>query len=319
MTGHPREALLHRHTGNPILTAAQWPYPVNSVFNPAATKLPDGTTALLCRVEGMNGHSHLCLATSRNGIDGWRIDAQPTLAADVSNHPEELWGVEDPRITRLDEIGKYAVTFTAYSQGGPCVSLALTEDLRSYERLGVVLPPDNKDAALLPRRINGRWALVHRPATALGANMWIAYSDDLVHWGGHRVIMEARLGGWWDAGKIGLATAPIETGDGWLVIYHGTRVTASGSLYRLGLALFDRDDPERLLLRGDNWVLAPEEPYERIGDVGGVVFACGHTVADDGERLNIYYGGADSCIALTTGQIPEMLDWLRTHGSPTDQ
>ncbi len=315
MTRYPRHPLLHRHAGNPILTAEQWPYPANSVFNPAATRLPDGTTALLCRVEGKNGHSHLCLATSQNGIDGWQIDAQPTLTADVSNHPEEIWGIEDPRITRLDEIGKYAVTFTAYSQSGPCVSLALTDDLRSYERLGVVLPSDNKDAALLPRKIKGRWALVHRPSTPMGANMWIAYSEDLVHWGNHRVIMRARLGGWWDAGKIGLATAPIETAQGWLVIYHGTRVTASGSLYRLGLALFDGNDPERLLLRGDDWILAPDEPYERIGDVGGVVFACGHTVANDGETLNIYYGAADSCIALATGRIPEMLDWLRTHDS----
>ncbi len=313
------ETLFHRYPGNPILTAAHWPYPVNSVFNPGATLLPDGTTLLLCRVEDRRGHSHLCVARSKNGIDGWEIDPEPTFMPDPENYPEELWGIEDPRITYVPELGKYVIAYTSYSRGGPGVSLALTEDFRYFERYGVVMPPEDKDAALLPHRIGGHWALIHRPVGALGAHMWISYSPDLRHWGSHKLMLRARRGGWWDANKIGLSPPPIETPRGWLVIYHGVRQTASGSLYRLGLALFDLQTPERCLLRGDSWIFGPEEPYERFGDVNNVVFPCGYTIGPDGDTIHLYYGGADTCIALATGSIQRLLDWLDRHGRPADQ
>ena len=313
------ETLFHRYPGNPILTAAHWPYPVNSVFNPGATLLPDGTTLLLCRVEDRRGHSHLCVARSKNGIDGWEIDPEPTFMPDPENYPEELWGIEDPRITYVPELGKYVIAYTSYSRGGPGVSLALTEDFRYFERYGVVMPPEDKDAALLPHRIGGHWALIHRPVGALGAHMWISYSPDLRHWGSHKLMLRARRGGWWDANKIGLSPPPIETPRGWLVIYHGVRQTASGSLYRLGLALFDLQTPERCLLRGDSWIFGPEEPYERFGEVNNVVFPCGYTIGPDGDTIHLYYGGADTCIALATGSIQRLLDWLDRHGRPADQ
>src|SRR5213594_805741 len=119
------ETLFHRHSRNPLLTASDWPYPINTVFNAAATRLRDGTTLLLCRVEDRTGLSHLCAARSANGIDGWVIDEEPTLRPDPENYPEELWGIEDPRITYLDELGKYAIAYTAFSKGGPGVALAL--------------------------------------------------------------------------------------------------------------------------------------------------------------------------------------------------
>ena len=111
-----------------------------------------------------------------------------------------------------------------------------------------------------PRKIDGRWALIHRPVTTLGAHMWISYSPDLRHWGSHKVMLEARRGGWWDANKIGLCSPPIETARGWLVLYHGVRHTASGSIYRLGLALFDLDKPDLCLQRGDSWIFGPGGP-----------------------------------------------------------
>lgn len=314
---HQHETLFHRHPRNPILTAADWPYGINSVFNAAATLLPDGTTLLLCRVEDRRGHSHLSAARSKNGVDGWEIDAAPTLMPDPKNYPEELWGIEDPRITYVPELAKYVVIYTAFSSSGPCVSLALTEDFRSFERYGDIMPPEDKDAALLPRRIGNYWALIHRPVSGnLGANIWLSYSPDLRHWGSHRVILEARRGAWWDANKIGLSPPPIETPQGWLFLYHGVRRTAAGCLYRLGLALFDLDTPERCLRRGDSWIFSPEEPYERYGDVDNVVFPCGYTVASDGDTLNLYYGGADSCIALATGSVSGLLNWLEKDGRP---
>jgi len=155
---HQAETLFHRHPKNPILTAADWPYDINCVFNAGATLLHDGTTLLLCRVEDRRGHSHLCAARSKNGVDGWEIDAAPTLMPDPEHHPEELWGIEDPRITYVPELERYVVVYTSFSSSGPGVSLALTEDFRHFERYGDIMPPEDKDAALLPRRIGKYWA-----------------------------------------------------------------------------------------------------------------------------------------------------------------
>lgn len=307
--------LFHRFSGNPILTAEHWPYPIHAPFNPGATLLADGTTLLLARVEDFRGLSHLCAARSKDGATDWKVDPQPTLDSDTVNHPEELWGLEDPRITYVPELDKYAVTYTAYSRGGPGVSLALTEDFITFERCGMIMAPEDKDAALFPRRIHGQWALVHRPIGWLGAHMWISFSPDLRNWGDHKLMLEARLGGWWDANKIGLCPPPIETPRGWLVIYHGVRMTAAGAIYRLGLALFDLESPEICLSRGEGWVFGPEKPYEIFGDVDKVVFPCGTTLAPDGDTLNIYYGGADSCIALATASIRDLLGWLDRYGN----
>ncbi len=309
------EPLLLRHPTNPILTSKDWPYPINSVFNAGATSLADGTTLLLCRVEDRRGLSHLCAARSRNGVDGWQIDAEPTLMPDPKNYPEELWGIEDPRITFVPELQQYVVTYTSYSRGGPGVSLALTKDFRSFERYGVIMPPDDKDSALLPRRIDGCWALIHRPMTTLGSHMWISYSPDLRYWGRHRLMLEARRGAWWDANKIGLSPPPIETSRGWLVFYHGVRHTPSGCLYRLGLALFELENPEKCLLRGDSWIFGPEAEYERHGDVDDVVFPCGYTIDSDGDTLNIYYGAADCAIALARASVRSLLEWLDANGN----
>jgi predicted GH43/DUF377 family glycosyl hydrolase len=313
VSDHPAD-LFRRYDANPILIARDWPYPCNSVFNPGATRLKDGTTLLLCRVEGRNGHSHLCAARSRNGVDDWKIDEKPTLYPDPEHHPEELWGIEDPRITWVEELGQFAVVYTSFSQGGPGVAIALTEDFRCFDRLGVILPPEDKDAALLPHRVGDFWAMIHRPVTNIGAHVWISYSPDLRHWGSHKLILPARRGSWWDANKIGLSNPVIETPEGWLMIYHGVRVTASGSIYRIGLALFDLETPERCLLRGDEWVFGPQEPYEDVGDVGQVVFPCGHTIDDDGDTVNVYYGAADSSVCLARAKVSEMLDWLKDHG-----
>jgi predicted GH43/DUF377 family glycosyl hydrolase len=308
--------LLRRDARNPILQAADWPYPVHAVFNPGATRLRDGTTLLLCRVEDRRGLSHLCAARSVDGVSNWVIDPEPTFRPDPQRYPEELWGVEDPRITYVDELGRYAVAYTAFGKGGPGVALALTEDFRQFERLGLVMQPDDKDAALLPRRIDGSFALLHRPMADSGAHIWMSYSPDLRNWGGHRLVLKARRGGWWDANKIGLSPPLIETSRGWLMIYHGVRRTAAGSLYRVGAALLDLERPEHCLLRGESWIFGPEAPYELQGDVSNVVFPCGTTTAPDGDTLLVYYGAADTSIGVARGSVQEILDWLDRNAAP---
>ena len=309
----PHSELLTRHAANPIITAADLPYAANSVFNPAAT-IRDGETILLMRVEDRRGLSHLTVARSPDGVAGWRIDAAPTFVGKPDTHPEEIWGVEDPRLTFIEEEQRWIVAYTAYSRGGPLVSLATTEDFETFERLGAVMPPENKDAALFPVKFAGRWALIHRP---MGAHVWISFSPDLRHWGEHRILLEAREGGWWDAQKIGLSPPPLKTDHGWLILYHSVRTTASGSIYRLGLALLDLDNPRRVLKRSSEWLVSPSEPYERFGDVADVVFPCGWTLVDDEIRL--YYGAADTCIGLATGRLSELLAWLDECDSHADE
>jgi predicted GH43/DUF377 family glycosyl hydrolase len=243
-------------------------------------------------------------------MTNWVIDKEPTFVPDPKNYPEEIWGIEDPRITWVEELKKFSVVYTAYTRDGPGVALAFTEDFRKFERFGIIMAPDDKDAALLPHRIGGCWALIHRPISSHRAHIWISFSPDLRHWGSHKLIMEARKGGWWDANKIGLSPPPIETPVGWLMIYHGVKQNAAGCIYRLGVALFELDRPEICIKRCNNWIFGPEEKYELEGDVNKVVFPCGYTIGADKDTINIYYGAADTSIALATASIKEILQWL---------
>lgn len=311
--GNAYAELFRRHPQNPILTAKDWPYPVSSVFNPAATMF-HGKVLLLARVEDRRGFSHLTKAISEDGVSNWQIDCVPTLEPDPTNYPEERWGIEDPRITWLAELNQWAVTYTAFSCWGPLVAMALTSDFVEFERIGPLMPPEDKDAALFPRRIDGKWLLLHRPITANyvpGAHIWLSTSDTFKQWGDSQVLMHARRGGWWDGGKIGLAAPPIETAEGWILLYHGVRQTASGSIYRLGMALLDLENPRKVLNRSDEWIFGPTELYEREGDVDDVVFPSGWILDDKRGELKMYYGGADSCIALATANISDLLAYIK--------
>ena len=291
------------------------------MFNPGATYF-QGKVLLLARVEDRRGFSHLTKAISEDGISNWQIEDVPTLEPEPDKHPEELWGIEDPRISWLDELGRWGITYTAYSRGGPLVAMALTDDFINFDRLGPVMPPEDKDAALFPRQINGKWVLVHRPIVTScvpGAHIWLSYSDDLVHWSNSQVLMNARRGGWWDASKIGLCTPPLETAEGWLMLYHGVRRTASGAIYRLGLALLDLDNPRKVLHRSDEWVFGPSEVYERQGDVADVVFSGGWVLDDKTGLLKLYYGGADTCIALATASISDILEYIQKCPEPREE
>ena len=302
----PRE-VFERSAANPILTAADVPYPANSVFNPGAARVGD-ETVLLVRIEDLRGISQLHVARSADGISDWRFDPEPLLRPDVEHHAEEIWGCEDPRLTWLPEDRQWAIAYTAYSRRGPLVSLAMTPDFRSVRRLGPAMPPEDKDAALFPRRFDGRWAMIHRPSPLRGgAHMWISFSPDLRYWGDHKLLLEARDGAWWDAGKIGLGPPPLETAEGWLIMYHGVHSTSDGPIYRAGLALLDLDDPAVVTHQSDEWVFGPSTPYEITGDVGRVVFPCGWTLDEKTDQLNLYYGAADTVIGLATARFSEVL------------
>lgn len=305
--------LFVRHGGNPILTARDWPYPVNTVFNPGAIEF-QGQTLLLARVEDRRGFSHLTKAISADGITNWKIDATPTMLP-APGCQSEHWGIEDPRLTWLEELGRYAVVYTGYSRSGPAVNLALTEDFVSFDRYASVMPPEDKDAALFPRRINGNWLMIHRPIEH-GAHIWISSSENLKYWGDHKILIRTRDGCWWDGAKVGLSAPPLETAEGWLLLYHGVKATASGNLYRLGLALLDLEDPTVVTHRSEEWIFGPQEPYEKYGDVADVVFPCGWIHDKTTDVVRMYYGGADTCIALATAKMSDLLTFIKSCEQP---
>ena len=178
------------------------------------------------------------------------------------------------------------------------------------------MPPEDKDAALFPRRFDGRWAMIHRPSPLRGgAHMWISFSPDLRHWGDHTLLLEARDGAWWDAGKIGLGPPPLETPEGWLVMYHGVHPTADGPIYRVGLALLDLDDPRIVLRRTDEWVFGPAAPYElhRRRRPGRLPVRLGPRRRRP-TGCSLYYGAADTVVAVATARFSEVM--ARICGSP---
>jgi predicted GH43/DUF377 family glycosyl hydrolase len=293
-----------------LLTADDWPYPVNAVFNPGATMV-NGETVLLCRVEDRRGLSHLTVARSANGIDGWRIDPKPLIAGD----PDRLhsrWGVEDPRITRLEELGGWVIAYTAYGPEGPCVALAITQDFREAEPIGVVMTPEDKNASLLSRHVDGHFILFHRPHSHQSgrADVWLSRSESLRAWTAPEPVFGAREGAWWDSMRVGMGPPPLETPHGWLGIYHGVKEMVGGQIYRVGLVLLDLDNPARVLRRSTDWVLGPTSPYERIGDVPNVIFPTGLTHDPLTDELRVYYGAADCAVAMASARLSDVLEHL---------
>jgi len=303
--------LFARHPSNPLLTADDWPTPVNVVFNPAAAEV-DGETVLLARVEALTGISELTVARSSNGVDGWRIASEPLLAP-ANGIESERWGFEDARAVWIDELDRYAITCTAYGPAGPAVYLATTKDFLTVERRGIVINPEDKNAALLPERVDGKWILFHRPTTGFGIahpGIALSRSPDLVSWSPPEMVLEPRDGAWWDSLRIGIGPPLLKTEHGWLLIYHGVKETVGGAIYRLGLALLDLEEPTRVLRRAPEWIFAPQAPYERQGDVGNAVFPCGVLHDAASGELRLYYGAADTSICLATARLDELLDAL---------
>lgn len=302
-----RERFL-RHPANPILTAADWPYPVNAVFNPAAAQVGE-TTILLVRVEDLAGISHLSVARSANGIDGWAIDPEPLLAP-AAGVESEQWGFEDARAVFVPELDRWVITCTAYGPAGPAVYLATTTDFLSVERHGIIRPPEDKNAALLPERIGGQWVLFHRHRAGQSGGrgeILLSRSADLVGWSAPEPVLQPREGAWWDSLRIGIGPPLLRTEHGWLLIYHGVKETTSGGIYRVGLALVDLEEPTRVLRRLPEWILGPSAEYERQGDVPNVVFPCGFVHDEGSGELRLYYGAADTSVGLATAQLDDLL------------
>jgi len=231
--------------------------------------------------------SHIRVATSRNGLD-FDVQDQPFI---YPSHRYELFGCEDPRVTRID--GRYYINYSSVSDLGIATSLAVTDDFQSVEKLGLMFSPDNRDVCLFPEKVGGYYWTLHRPAPAHFGRpgIWIARSPDLLHWGDHRSVLDASPSGW-DQRKVGGGAPMLKTDKGWLQVYHGVD---QAQRYCLGALLLKLDDPTQVIARLDTPLMEPVAPYEAEGFFGKVVFTCGATLR--GDMLHIYYGGADQVMA----------------------
>ena len=249
--------------------------------------------------------SHLRIARSKDGVQ-FDVDRSPSV---IPETPYEAFGVEDPRITRLDDA--WWVTYTAVSSAGIATGLLRSTDLRTWERRGIIFAPPNRDVAIFPERIGGRVVAFHRPMTqGLGRpSMWLASSSDLQDWGDHRLVAGPRAGAW-DDEKIGAGAVPFrvihEGKPAWLEIYHG--VKSSPTTYALGALLLDYQRPHIVLARSKEPFLAPEADYERNGFFGRVVFTCGAILA--GDVVRVYYGAADGVTCLADVPLTTILGGL---------
>lgn len=293
----------HRWEGNPILSLEDMPFRCNTVFNGTPVKLGD-EYLLLLRIEGQQGYSFFALARSPDGLH-FKVVDEPVLlpAREGIFGVYEARGIEDPRATFIE--GTYYIMYTACSHYGFRIALARTDDFRQFERIALVSEPGNKDGVLFPEKINNQYVRLDRPIGLGVGSIWISYSNDLHSWGHSKLLISPRKG-YWDSYRVGASVPPIRTEQGWLEIYHGVKMTSAGPVYRVGTVLLDLDDPSLVISRCNIPLLSPREDYERIGDVGNVVFACGALVEPGGE-VKLYYGAADTYLCVATARLQDII------------
>lgn len=245
--------------------------------------------------------SHLRLLGSDDGINFHEPEDMPPLSG---NSVLEQYGIEDCRVSLLGDT--YYLTYTAVSENGVGVGLRTTKDWKKFESIGMILPPHNKDCAIFEELINGKFYALHRPSSpAIGGNyIWLAESNDGIHWGNHQCIIKSRQG-FWDSARVGAGAAPIKTEKGWLEIYHGANAE---NHYCLGAFLMDLQNPSKIIARTKDPIMVPQENYELSGFFGVVVFTNGHIVK--GDQLTVYYGAADEFVCGAHFSIKEILDTL---------
>ncbi|MFC1771613.1 glycoside hydrolase family 130 protein [Candidatus Margulisiibacteriota bacterium] len=294
--------IIHRWEGNPLLTITDLSFQSADILNAGVVKY-ENMYYLLLTIKDLKGTCSLYLAKSTNGIH-FEVESHPLLTSseDEAYKEYEDMGVMDARITYLEDY--YYLTYIAAGHHGDCLGLARTKDFESVERLGIISEPDTKAAALFPKKIKDRYALLERPGDK--GSIWVSYSSDLVYWQRAEIVAMPR-GGYWDCNRIGTSVPPIETKDGWLVFYYGVKETSAGPLYRIGALVLDLENPTIVKGRTNIPILSPREQYERVGDINNVVFSCG-AIVEPNEEIKLYYGASNSCMCMGMVNLDDVLD-----------
>lgn len=299
-----------RYNGNPIIRRNATKRS-NSVFNSAVVPFEDGFIGVF-RCDNRSISMDIYIGKSKDGIH-WEIENEPIH---FEGAEEEILNREyryDPRMCFIED--RYYITW-CNGYHGPTIGVAYTFDFKKIIQLENAFLPCNRNGVLFPRKIGGKYMLMSRPSdnghTPFG-DIFVSQSTDMEYWGKHRFIMGSVRGddSAWQGTKVGPGPIPIETDEGWLLIYHGVITTCNGFVYRMGSALLDTDEPWKVICRGRDYILAPYESYECMGDVPNVVFPCAALADADTGRIAIYYGCADTVTGLAFTTVDDLLSYIR--------
>ncbi len=309
---------MKRSSANPVLTRADIPGDVTSVFNPGAVR-HDGRELLMLRVQTRARRTQLMIA-EHHGEERYTVRPEPVHIPEL---PDSIYHAYDPRLTPID--GEVLIQFACDTDAGCRLGLARTADFENFELVGMDASGDRRNGVIFPERIDGRYARLERPnlvrpegGPPTGSQIVLATSDDLIHWYEMGPVMSGRPR-YWDE-LIGSGPPPVKTRSGWLHVYHGVATHfAAAQVYQAGVALLDLDDPRRLLARSRENILEPRELYEQVGQVPNVIFPSGlivERVDEQGFALpespaRLYYGAADTVVGLAQTTIEELLERCR--------
>ena len=302
-------AVVWRYSRNPVIRRDHTPRS-NSIFNSAVVPFEDGFAGVF-RVDDTRRIMDVHSGKSRDGLH-W--DIQPDPIRWVCDDPEIAAFVHryDPRVCWLED--RYYVTW-CNGYHGPTIGVGYTFDFETFYQMENAFLPHNRNGVLFPRTINGKYAMFSRPSdtghTPFG-DIFYSESPDLVHWGKHRFVMAPRP--WtWQSTKIGAGPTPIETTEGWLLIYHGVLTSCNGFVYSMGAALVDLDEPWKVIYRAAPYLLSPQMLYENAGDVPNVVFPCAALTDAPTGRMAIYYGAADTVTGLAFTVVDDLITFIKAN------
>lgn len=310
----PRQDVVVRYEGNPILEPKDMPAASCAVYNSGCVKTPEGDYVMASRVESPDKEQYTWVSRSRDGVS-FTPDPEPVTFVCAAEEQEEYdrttkmsgpgigtWW--DPRINPLE--GKYYVTYAAVSGHGCRIGIGRTEDFKTVRHVAFPLHITNRNAVLFPEKIGGEYWMLHRPQDLnRSGSVWIASSPDLKYWGNCRPIADSQA--YWEANKIGPAAPPIRTQKGWLEVYHGVFPHCNGLNYAAGVMLLDLERPWKVVVRGRLPILFVEKPYEMIGQVPNVIFP-GAVIPEDDGSVKLYYGAADYVQCLATARLDDLIE-----------
>jgi beta-1,4-mannooligosaccharide/beta-1,4-mannosyl-N-acetylglucosamine phosphorylase len=301
--------ILWRYSQNPVIPRNPIPK-ANSTFNSAVVPY-QGQFAGVFRIDDTRRVMQIHSGRSKDGLH-WNI--QPERIQWIGDDPEitRFSYSYDPRVCWIED--RYYVTW-CNGYHGPTIGVGYTYDFEKFYQLENAFLPYNRNGVLFPRKINGKYAMLSRPSdtghTPFG-DIFYSESPDLTHWGRHRFVMGPKS--WtWQSTKIGPGPTPIETTEGWLLIYHGVLTSCNGYVYSMSAALLDLDQPWKVLYRCAHYLMSPQMIYECTGDVPNVTFPCAALTDAATGRIAIYYGAADTVTGLAFADVDELIDFVKTN------
>ena len=296
-----------RYSKNPIIDRRHIPE-ADRIFNSAVIP-KDGNFHGVFRVDGRNGIPFMHHGVSHDGLN-WKIERKPIAICGEDGKPMSFVYQYDPRVVR---IGRDFLITWCNGNVGPTIGIARTRDFKTYQWVSNAFLPFNRNGVLFPKKFGRDYYMLSRPSdnghTPFG-DVYLSKSRDLIDWGRHQMVLKAKIN-WGESVKNGAGPAPIETSEGWLLFYHRVIGTCNGFLYSMGAALLDLEDPSKVLLRGNGYLLSPETDYECMGMTPNVVFPCAALTDSASGRIAIYYGAADTYTALCFTTVDIVMDWLR--------